>query len=102
MVNNFTGSSNEEIWQDNRQTKLFFERAKEIKNTSKSDIYTLIGNISLYCQMHSTRYKDHLHKLQLCLSECIQSICNNDNTGFTHLSEFLKSENNFIEKYLTV
>lgn len=98
MVNNFTEPSEEEIWQDNNQANSFFERAKKITKDSISDIYTLIENISDYCQVHYTQHRDQLLILLHYLSECIASVCNHDDTGFVHLSVFLETKDSFVEK----
>lgn len=98
MVNNFTTPSEEEIWQDDKQAKSFFERAKKITRDSIKEIYTLIENISDYCQINYTKHRDQLLILQHYLSECIASICNNDDTGFVHLSLYLKTKDTFVEK----
>jgi hypothetical protein len=98
MVKNFTGPSKEEILADNKQTKSFFERAKKITKDSIGDIYSLIGGISEYCQIHYTRYRKQLQELRAILSDCIASICNNDNLGFVRLSEFLSVREPVYEK----
>lgn len=98
MVDNFTVPSNEELAQDDSQAKSFFERANQITKDSIKEIYTLIENISDYCQIHYTQYRSQLQLLQRYLSECIASICNHDDVGFVHLTVFLKTRDSFVEK----
>ncbi|MBR3674073.1 MAG: hypothetical protein IKN65_07385 [Clostridia bacterium] len=98
MVNNFTKLSKEDIEQDDKQVASFFNRAKRITRNSSDDIYILIQNISEYCQIHYTQYREQLNMLQIFLSECIQSICNNDETGFIRLNIYLETKDYFVKK----